>query len=113
MNIEFTRGADILKTVSEKYKKLFTIGFAAETDKLDANAKHKLEDKNLDMIIGNIANHELKIGFESDFNKVTVFTKDRTKEIDEDKKINIAVELFKIISSEYSKKVSLVSLDVK
>jgi len=55
----------------------------------------------------------LKIGFESDFNKVTVFTKDRTKEIDEDKKINIAVELFKIISSEYSKKVSLVSLDVK
>ena len=113
LNIEFTRGADILKTVSEKYKNLFTIGFAAETDKLDANAKHKLEDKNLDMIIGNIANHELKIGFESDFNKVTVFTKDRTKEIDEDKKINIAVELFKIISSEYSKKVSLVSLDVK
>ena len=113
INIEFTRGTDILKTVSEKYKNIFTVGFAAETDSMKENTVEKLHKKNLDMIVGNIANHELGLGFESDYNKVTIFSHNGTKEIDEDKKTNIALNILDFIANEYSKKIKIVKSDVK
>ena len=113
INIEFTRGTDILKTVSEKYKNIFTVGFAAETDSMKENTIEKLHKKNLDMIVGNIANHELGLGFESDYNKVTIFSHNGTKEIDEDKKTNIALNILDFIANEYSKKIKIVKSDVK
>ena len=113
INIEFTRGTDILKTVSEKYKNIFTVGFAAETDSLQKNTVEKLHKKNLDMIVGNIANHELGLGFESDYNKVTIFSHDGTKEIDEDKKTNIALNIVDFIAEEYSRKIKIVKSDAK
>ena len=113
INIEFTRGTDILKTVSEKYKNIFTVGFAAETDSMKENTVEKLHKKNLDMIVGNIANHELGLGFESDYNKVTIFSHNGTKEIDEGKKTNIALNILDFIANEYSKKIKIVKSDVK
>ena len=113
INIEFTRGTDILKTVSEKYKNIFTVGFAAETDSLQKNTIEKLHKKNLDMIVGNIANHELGLGFESDYNKVTIFSHNGTKEIDEDKKTNIALNIVDFIAEEYSRKIKIVKSDAK
>ena len=113
INIEFTRGTDILKTVSEKYKNIFTVGFAAETDSMKENTIEKLHKKNLDMIVGNIANHELGLGFESDYNKVTIFSHNGTKEIDEGKKTNIALNILDFIANEYSKKIKIVKSDVK
>lgn len=113
INIEFTRGTDILKTVSEKYKNIFTVGFAAETDSMKENTIEKLHKKNLDMIVGNIANHELGLGFESDYNKVTIFSHNGTKEIDEGKKTNIALNILDFIANEYTKKIKIVKSDVK
>ena len=89
------------------------MGFAAETDSLKKNAEDKLIKKNLDMIVGNIANHELKLGFESDFNKVTIFTKDKVIEIPEDKKSEIAIKILNIIAEYFSSKISLVNKNVK
>ena len=55
------------------------IGFAAETNNLEDNAIEKLRDKNCDMIIANdVSNHH--IGFNSDFNEVTIFYKNNKKE---------------------------------
>ena len=50
----------------------FLIGFAAESDDLEANARSKLRDKGLDLIVGNTVGGPFDaIG--SDDNKVTVF----------------------------------------
>ena len=50
-------------------------GFAAETDKLETYAIKKLKDKNADIIFGNDVSDKT-IGFNSDQNEITVFSKD-------------------------------------
>jgi phosphopantothenoylcysteine decarboxylase/phosphopantothenate--cysteine ligase len=112
ISIEFTRGIDIIKSVSKEYD-IYTVGFAAETDSLYKNSQEKLTRKGLDMIIGNIANHELKLGFESDFKKVTIFYKDKILKIPEAKKSEIAKSVLDVIADEYSYKMKLVNKDVK
>ncbi|MDC1156279.1 phosphopantothenoylcysteine decarboxylase [Candidatus Pelagibacter sp.] len=52
------------------------IGFAAETTDVENNAEEKLNNKNCDWIIANdVSNKE--IGFDSDFNEVTIHYKDK------------------------------------
>jgi len=113
IKIEFERGIDILKKISTEFKNIFTVGFAAETDNLEKNTMKKLKNKDLDIIVGNIANHELGLGFESDYNKVVVYSKYNSIEIDTDKKINIAQKTMKFIADEYKKKLSLVKSNVR
>ena len=55
------------------------VGFAAETNNLENNALEKLRNKNCDMIIANDVSKP-GIGFESDFNEITIFYKDNKKE---------------------------------
>jgi len=50
------------------------IGFSAETDNLDKYAKKKLSEKNCDWIIANDVS-DTSIGFDSDFNEVSIFYK--------------------------------------
>jgi len=52
------------------------IGFAAETTDVENNAEEKLNNKNCDWIIANdVSNKE--IGFDSDFNEVTIHYRDK------------------------------------
>jgi len=51
------------------------IGFAAETEKLQENAKAKLENKKLDLIAANDISRE-DSGFGNDQNQVTLIWKD-------------------------------------
>lgn len=111
--IEFTRGIDILETISKKYRNLFTVGFAAETNSLNENSREKLKRKNLDVIVGNIANHELKLGFESDYNEVIIMSNTNSKIIGHDKKSNIANSVLNFIAEEYSSKLKLIKKHVK
>jgi phosphopantothenoylcysteine decarboxylase/phosphopantothenate--cysteine ligase len=50
------------------------IGFAAETNDLEANAITKLKNKNCDWIIANDISKK-NSGFDSDFNEVTIYFK--------------------------------------
>ena len=101
------------KTVSEKYKNIFTVGFAAETNDIDDNTLYKLKEKKLDVIVGNIANHEKKLGFESDYNEVIVFSDTKKLKIKKDRKINVAIKIISFITNEYLKNISLVKKDVR
>ena len=47
------KNPDILKTLGERKKGQFLVGFAAETQNLIDNAKEKVTKKNLDMIVAN------------------------------------------------------------
>ena len=96
---------DILELVSKSNKKpKIVIGFAAESENLFDNARSKLEKKGWDLIVANdVSNSE--IGFESDFNEVHLFYKD--KNIDDEKipknfKSVIADELIKKITNKFN-----------
>ena len=113
ISIEFKRGIDIISTVSNKYKNIYTVGFAAETDSLKRNSLDKLTKKNLNMIVGNIANHELKLGFESDYNEVTIFTKNKSLKIALSKKSEIAKSILNVIADDYSSNIKLINENAK
>ena len=113
ISIEFKRGMDIISTVSNKYKNIYTVGFAAETDSLKKNSLDKLTKKNLNMIVGNIANHELKLGFESDYNEVTIFTKNKSLKIALSKKSEIAKTVLNVIAGDYSSNIKLINKHAK
>ena len=96
---------DILELVSKSNKKpKIVVGFAAESENLFDNARSKLEKKGCDLIVANdVSNNE--IGFESDFNEVHLFYKD--KNIDDEKipknfKSAIADELIKKITNKFN-----------
>jgi phosphopantothenoylcysteine decarboxylase/phosphopantothenate--cysteine ligase len=74
IQIELVPNPDIVAEVGEMPSEVrpFLIGFAAESDDLEANAVGKLRDKGLDLIVGNVVGGPFDaIG--SDENKVTVF----------------------------------------
>ena len=84
LNLSLEKNIDILNYVSNhnSLRPTLVIGFAAETNNIKNNAKKKLAEKNCDWIIVNDVSNQ-SIGFESDFNEVTIFYKN--KNISEEK----------------------------
>ena len=80
-NLELEKNIDILNHISNhnSLRPKITIGFAAETNNLSANAKEKLNEKNCDWVIANDVSDQT-IGFGSDFNKISIFYKDKPEE---------------------------------
>ena len=76
LNIELEKNVDILNYVSNhnSLRPRLVIGFAAETNNLENHAYQKLNEKNCDWIVANDVSNK-KIGFDSDFNEVSIFYK--------------------------------------
>ena len=77
LNLDLEQNIDILNYVSNhnSLRPKLVIGFAAETNNVQENAEKKLIEKNCDWIVANdISNNS--IGFNSDFNEVSIFYKD-------------------------------------
>ncbi len=68
LTLELVRNPDIL---SEAHGDLLKVGFAAESEDLVANAKRKLEEKGLDLIVANDITAP-DSGFEADTNRVVL-----------------------------------------
>ena len=81
LNLNLEKNVDILSYVSNhnSMRPDLVIGFAAETDNVENNAETKLNNKNCDWIISNDVSNK-KIGFNSDFNEVTIHYSDKNKE---------------------------------
>ncbi|MCP5093325.1 MAG: bifunctional phosphopantothenoylcysteine decarboxylase/phosphopantothenate--cysteine ligase CoaBC [Gammaproteobacteria bacterium] len=69
-SIELVRCPDILASVAGLDQPPFTVGFAAETQRVEHHARAKLEKKNLDMIVANEVGDDC--GFDRDDNAVSV-----------------------------------------
>ena len=84
VNLNLEENIDILNYVSNhnSLRPKLVIGFAAETHNIEENSKKKLMAKNCDWIIANDVSNK-SIGFDSDFNEVTILYKD--KKIDDEK----------------------------
>ncbi len=80
LNIKLDRNVDILNYISNhnSMRPKLVIGFAAETKNLDSNAIKKLKNKNCDWIVANDVSKK-NIGFNSDYNEVTIYYNDLKK----------------------------------
>ena len=76
LNLNLEKNVDILNYVSNhnSLRPGLVIGFAAETNNLKSYAIKKLNEKNCDWIIANDVSKS-NIGFDSDFNEVSIFYK--------------------------------------
>lgn len=78
ITLELTRNPDILREVAawrtESHHALVVVGFAAETQDLLANARAKLEAKNLDLIVAN----PVPASFGGDLEEATLIDRDGT-----------------------------------
>ena len=80
LSLELMPTRDILASLGKQDRRQFLlVGFAAETNDIEANAQKKLRDKNCDMIVANDVSGT-ESGMESDENEVTVFFESGEKE---------------------------------
>ena len=81
LNIELEKNIDILNYVSNhnSLRPKLVVGFAAETNNLESYANKKLNEKNCDWIVANDVSNK-KIGFNSNFNEVSIFYKNNKTE---------------------------------
>ena len=77
LHLDLEKNIDILNYISKhnSLRPKLVIGFAAETNDVQKNAQKKLIEKNCDWIIANDVSNN-SIGFDSDFNEVSIFYKD-------------------------------------
>tara|TARA_B100000678_G_scaffold43342_1_gene33112 strand:- start:3275 stop:4477 length:1203 start_codon:yes stop_codon:yes gene_type:complete len=73
INIKFEKTADILMELGKRKENQILIGFALENSEELVNAKNKLKNKNLDLIVLNSLNDK-GAGFGHDTNKVTLIS---------------------------------------
>jgi len=79
LTLELTRTADILGSAREPFGFSGTlVGFAAETQDLERNARQKLTSKQCDLVIANDVSTP-GIGFDSDQNEVTLVYRDHSE----------------------------------
>jgi phosphopantothenoylcysteine decarboxylase/phosphopantothenate--cysteine ligase len=94
---------DILAAVAGLDTPPFTVGFAAETDNLEAYAKNKLKEKNLDMIAANWVGRE-QGGFDSEQNALQVFWQTGQKTLAMMDKTELAEQLILLCAERFNEK---------
>ncbi len=100
LQVEFEPVIDILRTLAaRKRADQLIVGFAAETENLEAHAREKLLSKNLDWIVGNLVN-DPGAGFASDTNQVLLLNRLGTSHhLGPDSKTQIAQSLLQALQS--------------
>ena len=78
ISLDLEKNVDILDYVSNhnSLRPKLVVGFAAETNDLEKYANKKLSEKNCDWIVANDVSNK-SIGFESDFNEVSILYKNK------------------------------------
>ena len=103
MQLILVKTIDILTSVATQGSATFCVGFAAETDNLEAYAKGKLEKKSLDMIAANWVGRK-NVGFNSENNALSVYWKGGEQELGYMPKSELARELVTLIAKRYHEK---------
>jgi len=99
MILELVRTKDILATLGKKKENQILVGFAAETENFEENAKAKLAVKNLDMVALNNIN-EPGAGFGVSTNHIMLYKKDGSHvELNKASKKDIAASILDEIAT--------------
>jgi phosphopantothenoylcysteine decarboxylase/phosphopantothenate--cysteine ligase len=96
VKLELEPAPDIIKSVADMPKRPFVVGFAAETNDVEENARIKLKRKRLDMIAANEVGDG--IAFDCEDNALTVIWPGGKLEVSRGPKLDVARELIAIIA---------------
>jgi phosphopantothenoylcysteine decarboxylase/phosphopantothenate--cysteine ligase len=96
VKLELEPAPDIVKSVADMAKRPFVVGFAAETNDLEDNARSKLKRKKLDMIAANLVGEG--IAFDCEDNALTVLWPGGKADIARGPKMEVARELIGLIA---------------
>jgi phosphopantothenoylcysteine decarboxylase/phosphopantothenate--cysteine ligase len=103
LDLAMERTTDVLATVAARAERPFVVGFAAETESVEQNARTKLMKKNLDMIAANEVGHDK--AFETDDNQLIVLTRSARHELARADKLTLARGLIALIAEELAARV--------
>src|SRR6201996_2648439 len=91
VKLDLEPAPDIVKSVAEMNKRPLVVGFAAETNDVEENARLKLKRKKLDMIAANQVGEDL--AFDCEDNALTVLWPGGKSEVSRAPKLEVAREL--------------------
>ena len=93
LSLELIRTRDILGAARSEFEfRGILVGFAAETENLEENARSKLAKKGCDLVVANDVTKP-GLGFDSDRNEVTLVFPDRIEVLPAGEKIHLADQL--------------------
>jgi phosphopantothenoylcysteine decarboxylase/phosphopantothenate--cysteine ligase len=98
--VELERTPDIVAEVAAQRGAPFTVGFAAETENLEANALEKLRVKRLNMVVANLVGGA-EIGFDAADNEVTVLWQDGRRHLPRASKERLAGQIMELIAERF------------
>ncbi len=96
MDLSMERTADIVGTVAARAQRPFVVGFAAETESVEQNARSKLLKKNLDMIAANEVGADK--AFDCEDNHLVVLWRSGRRELGRASKSALAQRLVALIA---------------
>lgn len=99
LSLDLVQSRDILASVAALEERPFTVGFAAETEKLREHALAKMKRKRLDMIVANLVGRDK--AFQSDRNAVEVFWPGDMQSLPEADKHSLARGIVELIVQRY------------
>ncbi|TLZ13855.1 MAG: bifunctional phosphopantothenoylcysteine decarboxylase/phosphopantothenate--cysteine ligase CoaBC [Gammaproteobacteria bacterium] len=98
LELAMERTADVLATVAARADRPYAVGFAAETESVEQNARTKLMKKNLDMIAANEVGHDK--AFDCDDNQLIVLSRNGRHELPRAGKLTLARGLIALIEQD-------------
>lgn len=99
MDLSMERTPDVLATVAARPDRPFVVGFAAETESVEQNARAKLLKKNLDMIAANEVGHDK--AFDCEDNQLVVLWRTGRRELARASKMTLARQLVSLVTESY------------
>ena len=99
LELKLVKNPDILAEVAALSDGPFTLGFAAETQKLVENARSKLTSKGIDMIAANLVGKGR--GFDLEDNALKVLWSDGEADLPMQSKKNLARALISLVAEQY------------
>jgi phosphopantothenoylcysteine decarboxylase / phosphopantothenate---cysteine ligase len=98
LELAMERTTDVLATVAARTDRPFVVGFAAETEAVEHNARTKLMKKNLDMIAANEVGHAK--AFDCEDNQLIVLSRSGRYELARADKLTLARGLMALVAQE-------------
>jgi phosphopantothenoylcysteine decarboxylase/phosphopantothenate--cysteine ligase len=99
LSLQLVPNPDVLAEVAAIKNGPFTVGFAAETENLEAHAREKLQNKNLDMIAANLVGEGK--AFDQEENSLLVLSSAEQVELPQTSKAKLARQLLALVSKNY------------
>ena len=109
--LEMAKSPDLLAAIAALDSAPFTVGFAAETEKLEEHAMLKLNRKKLDMIVANLVGDNS--GFDRDDNAALVMWADGRVSLPNMSKVDLSRRLIAVVAERFRTSGRFIAADLR